>query len=587
MSDNPTSIASLFNEMSLHPNSNMSRMMRSVGVTRSAEFLRIKELPRRERPRDLSELMTRVYKTPNGQMSLRLLQAFTLTEMFDYGGAFCLMPVGSGKTLVSLLGPSVVDARRPLLLVPANLREKTLSQDIPFYRQHWRLPENLRIISYGKLSSEKSAEILWEYMPDWIFADEIHALKNPKAARTRRFLRYFKEMPNTKLVALSGTMTRKSLRDYWHIIKLCLPNLCPLPLQWKRLEEWADAVDADVREEKRVAPGALMDFCREGENVRRGFRRRLMETPGVVGAMGASAFGDDEEPGIEIHEVEPPPVPDVIEQCFEQLRTTWCTPGGEEISDGMSLWRHASSLALGYYTRWIWPSGDPDRDWLDKRRDWKRFVRETLKHNRRGLDSELQVANACDRGEYDSQEWRAWVEVRDRYGPNGPPTETVWIDHWLVDHAAQMDTQIIWTRSPELGRAVAASAGVPYFGAADEGILTYEGNKLVASLQAHGTGKNLQRWHKNLFVGTPYGAVEWQQTMGRTHRPGQNADVVEYRVYLHCKEMWQGFQRSVVEAHYIEDTTEDKQKLLQATVDLRHSPEEVAALEESGHPRWR
>jgi hypothetical protein len=538
---NATSIAELFNSMSTHPNSNMGRMMRSVGVTRSAEFVRM----------------------------------------------FCLMPVGSGKTLVSLLAPRVLDAKRPLLLVPPNLKKKTEEQDIPFYRQHWRLPENLRVLSYGKLSSEKSAEILWELMPDVIIADEIHALKNPAAARTRRFLRYFKEMPNTKLLALSGTMTRKSLRDYWHIIKLCLPNQCPLPFVWKRLEEWADAIDADVREEKRVEPGALRDFCVEGENVRQGFRRRLVETPGVIGAMGLSAFGDDPEPGMEIHEQAPPTVPDVIEQCFEQLRTTWCTPGGEEISDGMSLWRHASSLALGFYNRWIWPNGEPDREWLDKRRDWNRFVRETLKNNRRGLDSALQVANACERSEYVSDEWVAWQTVADRYGPTGPPTETVWIDHWLVDAAARVDTQLIWTRNPSMGRAIAAAANVPYFGAGDDGVLEYEGSKCVVSMQAHGTGKNLQRWHKNLFVGTPYGGADWQQLCGRTHRPGQLSDTVEYRVYLHCRELWQGFQRALQEATYIQDTTEDKQKLLQATVDVRHTPDEVAALEESGHPRWR
>jgi hypothetical protein len=535
-------------------------------------------------------------------MSLRPLQAFSLSEVYDYGGLFCPMPVGAGKTLVSLLAPRILEAQRPLLIVPANLRAKTVDHDIPFYRKHWRVHPRLRVISYSKLSRAPGVTetvvqdengdalpsgVLWDLQPDVIICDEIHHLKNPKSARTRRFLRYFRAKPETTLIALSGTMTRKSLRDYWHIIQLCLPNGCPLPTSWTTAQDWADALDADVPEDKRVAPGALLEFCAEGENVRQGFRRRLMETPGVIGAMGISAFGDEEEPGIELHEVEPPTVPPEVESAFEQLRATWSTPGGEEISDGMSLWRHASSLAYGYYTRWVWPNDEPDVEWLEKRKAWKKFVRETLKNNRRGLDSELQVANACDAMEYDSHERREWLEVRDRHGPTGPPTEAVWISDWLVQHAAAFqDAHIIWTRSPAVGERIAAAAGIPYFGAGNDGINDYEGSRFVASIQSHGTGKNLQRYSKNLFVGMPYGGADWQQTMGRTHRPGQLEDVVQYFTYLHCKELWNGLQKALNEARYIEDTTEDRQKLLQATLNLRLDADVVASLETEGHPRW-
>lgn len=597
------SLADMLDDFAPHPNSNLARVARTSGVSRSAEFMRILNLPRRQNPRDLSDLLRESYATPEGSMQLRPLQAYSLTEVFDYRGLFCLMPVGSGKTLVSLLAPRILEARRPLLIVPANLKVKTEDHDIPFYRQHWRLHPNLRVISYSKLSrapaGDAAAEavqreddmpsgILWDLQPDVIICDEIHHLKNPKSARTRRFLRYFRAKPETVLIALSGTMTRKSLRDYWHIIQVCLPRGCPVPVSWNTAQDWADAIDANVPDEKRVNPGALMEFCEPGENVRQGFRRRLVETPGVIGAMGISAFGDEPEPGIEIHEIAPPNVPPEIDGAFNQLRQTWSTPGGEEISDGMSLWRHASSLAYGFYMRWVWPNGEPDTEWLDKRKAWKKFVRETLKHNRRGLDSEFQVANACESGVYDCVEWREWVEVRERHGPTGPPTESVWISDWIVDHAASFEeSHIIWTRSPDLGRRVAERAGVPYFGAGDDSINDFDGQRLVASIQSHGTGKNLQRFSKNLFVGTPYGGADWQQTMGRTHRPGQASDTVAYYVYLHCKELWAGFQRALTEARYIEDTTEDRQKLLQATVNFHHTEDTVAGLEAMGHPRWQ
>jgi hypothetical protein len=587
----PASLANMMNNLSLHPNSNAAAMMRGAGVLESEDFKRVRDLPRRESPRDLSDLITQAYKTPNGTMSLRPLQAYTLTELFDYRGCFAPVPVGGGKSLISLLAPRIMDAQRPLLIVPANLRKKTLDQDIPFYEQHWRIPQNLEVLSYERLQTAKNVDILFDLMPDLIILDECHFVKNRRTARWPRLKAYLDAYPNTVLLAMSGTVTKHSIKDYWHILRYTLPNQCPLPLSWPRVEEWANAIDADVPEDRRVAPGALLQFCAEGENVRQGFRRRLSETPGVI-ISTQSAFGHDEEPGLEIHEVDPGTPPEEISEAFTTLRTTWETPGGEEISDAISAWRHAGSRARGYYLRWVWPGGQPDLEWLGRRKEWKRFVRETLKNNRRGLDSELRVALACERGDYNSPEYRAWHEIRERYGPSGPPTEAVWISDWIVDHAAQFihthrrqGKFLVWTRNPDMGKRLAERIDVPYFGAGDDGILTRR-QTCVASLQAHGTGKNLQIFSRNLFIHPPLGGVQWEQTLGRTHRPGQESDTVINYVYLHCKELVKGFHKSFSESVYIEDTTGTPQKLRRATLDLIRGAQDIDDLARTGGPLW-
>jgi len=589
-------LSSLMNNFRPHPNSQAGRMARSDGVTESEDFKRIRDLPRRPFPRDLTELMTAAYKTPQGTQTLRPAQAAVLTDFYDWRGAVGRIPAGGGKTLIGFLAPLVMGARRPLLLLPANLKKKTEEHDLPFYRQHWRMPPALEILSYEKLQTANNANALFDYAPDLVIADEAHFLRNRKTARWRRFARFFTEHPQGNpppLLVMSATFTTRSLRDYWHIVKLALPNQCPLPLHWNRLQEWADAIDADVPEEKRVAPGALLHFCAPGENVRQGFQRRFNETPGVVAVSGSGFTDDEHEPGMEIHELDPGEPPSVICDAFQQLRSTWCTPGGEEISDAVSMWRHAGSLAQGFYLKWVWPDGIPDTEWLVKRKAWKKFVRHTLQHNRCQLDSELQVWNACLAGHYDCEEFAEWQLVKDRYGPSGPPTEAVWISDWFVEvvrdfinrQRRQGHKFIIWVRNPDMGERLGQVLEVPYYGGGDDGIIERR-QTCVASQRAHGTGKNLQAFSKNLFVVPPLGGSQFEQLLARTHRSGQEADVVQYYFFLHCKELVKGFQTALNDARYIEDSTGSPQRLLRATMNLLHGAQDLAELAQGDNPLW-
>lgn len=569
------------------------RMARSLGVTHSGELDRILRLPRRENPKDLSQLIYRAYKTAEGSMVPRPLQAAALTELHDFGGCMAPIPVGEGKTLPSLLAPTVLGVERSILLVKAKLREKTVNFDMPFYRQHFRLAHEPIVISYEMLSSPKQQRLLWEIQPKLIIGDEIHALKDRRSIGCKRFLRYFEEFPDTYLFGLSASLTERSIRDYWHLIMLTHKGeRCPVPRYWPKVQEWCDAIDADVPDDKRVPAGALSLLCNEGETVRQGFRRRLIETPGVIASKNGTL---SELPALEIYEVDPGHPPKIILDAFETMRSSWETLGGDEIAGPTALFRHATTLALGYYTRWIWPNNEPDVEWLQARKAWNAWCRKWLRDvgSRRAIDEEWRVAGLCERGELSSEAWDAWAKVKDRYGREGPPAATVWISDWLVNHARDFVARfgkkpvLVWTRSPRVGEVLARAMGVPYFGRGDERVLTYA-DTCVLSLQAHGEGKNLQdRFSTSVFVGTPLGGTAWEQALGRTHRSGQEADTVDFHVYLHCREMRNAIQRAQQRATYAADSLLGEQRLQRATINYARSDLDVWNLEVSGHPLWR
>ncbi|MDC0711846.1 hypothetical protein POL68_25480 [Stigmatella sp. ncwal1] len=65
---------------------------------------------------------------------------------------------------------------------------------------------------------------------------------------------------------------------------------------------------------------------------------------------------------------------------------------------------------------------------------------------------------------------------------------------------------------PELGERIAKAAGVPFFGGGKEASATINREtgkrSIVASLRAHGTGKNLTLFSRVLFVNPPADGAE-------------------------------------------------------------------------------
>jgi hypothetical protein len=590
-------------------------LARSPEVPDSAELRRILALPRRslDSGAELAEAMSEALRAPWGQQKLRPIQALALHDIHQFGGLFGPIRVGAGKTLISYLAPAVLDAKRPLLLIPAKLRDKT-RREFRALAYHWRgpHPEGFRVESYELLGRPQAGNkldgdgrvlrpgFLERYKPDLIILDEAHKAKNERAAVTRRLKRYLAENPGCFVVAMSGTVTKRSLRDFAHIAAWCMPRTCPVPCTNKDLEAWADALDEKVNPFRRVQPGALIQFCNAEEleesryggeaelsAVRQAFRRRMVETPGCVatqdGELGVS---------LSIQALDPVREDPAVEAQFRTLRTLWETPTGIPIADGIAMWRHARTLGLGFEYRW---NPQPPDEWLEARRSWAKFCRGVLKYNRRGLDSEAQVAMAVDRGLYDDAgALRRWRDIKDTFEPH---TEAVWFSTEALETAEawlEENSGIVWVEHVEFGRELARRTGLPFFASQGRDITGPAGRpgtsvedhppgqSMICSVQSNAEGRNLQGWATNLVMAAPPNGATWEQLLGRTHRDGQEAEEVSVHVFTGAWEHVAGFYQARRDARFTQDTTGQAQKLVYADLEFP----ELEAIENRPGFRW-
>jgi len=534
-----------------------------VHISGDCRFLPLR-LPRKKAP-------------PRLQKKNPLRTGFTL-ERLPVGAFYGFTLDGDGRfllgdftvthnTLISLLAGAVLRAETVVLLVPPEVRDQLKRTDLPHYDRDWCLPlDRLHIVAYSELSLAHKADILDQIKPDLIVADEAHRLRRRESARTKRFLRFMKANPGTRFVALSGTMTSRSIKDYAHLVELALRKGSPLPRGYRELTDWADALDVvpDGFEAKRK-PGALVLLCDGDESIRSGFRRRLVETPGVVatteGAVGTSLY---------LRRCSPE-VPDIVDEALDKLRKTWAI-GDDEIEDPMRLAAVARQLACGFYYEWLWPDGVVDTEWLEARNNWNRCVRNFLvRRSRAGLDSPLLIFNACARGDKGMgpemlAAHTAWVAVKDRPEPETVP---VWLSRYIIDYAATWSTLqelpgIIWYEHKAV-EAELRRTGLPVFGGGQDAELAQSTAVVVcASAFAHGTGKNLQRYANNLLLTPPANGARIEQLIGRTHRPGQEADEVYVDLCMQTDENIAAFVSALKDAAYIEETQGQKQKILYA-----------------------
>jgi len=562
-------------------------------VPDTPELRRIAALPRRIWEQDqvegiggideLVQALSGYLRREGGQQTLWPVQAKALQEAHDLGGLFGPIPVGQGKTLITFLSPVVLEARWPLLVVPARLRDNKTSQDFSLLRQHWQEHPHIEVVSYEKMSREGGTEYLRERHPDLIMFDEVHRIRNKDAAVTRRFEQWFEAYPDTRCIAMSGTITKRSLLDFAHVLRWCLPPPWqPLPVFTKELEAWAAAVDVIRAHEQRMpgGAGALVHFCNEQEQrqgrdgIRSAVRRRIQETPGVVACQ---ARGVDSSLNIQIRQVQ-----GYNDRILELARglLEGEKPNGDPITDNDlgAAWRNFRTLTSGFWYRWEPP---PPREWLRARRAWKEVVRDVLALHKPGFESEALVAKAVKAAKLDPGQTRAYLEwqaVRGEYKPNVVP---VWEDDRMVQEVrawARQHRGIIWVCETALGERLEKDLGLPYYhrmglsrdGRPIESARPEEGC-IVASVGSNSEGRNLQVWSENLVTTIMPTGNEWEQLLGREHRPGQEADEVWFEVLVGCKVEWECWCQAMVDAKYA-SKVEGPKKLTYATVDRTFKP---------------
>lgn len=541
---------------------------------RDAEWRDWKDPARAAETEALIAFYTQHLRTPNGTQVLNATQAWTLRDLRENRGCFAPILPGGGKTHISLLAAAVTGAQRPLLILPAALRDKTW-REAQKLREHWQIPP-IRIVSFETLGQLRNADYLEKYMPDLVIGDEAHGLKNTKAGVTRRVSRFVRRY-NPYQLYMSGSLTSRSGREYWHLLRWSLGDASPMPADPMEAMAWHNALDNKVSELNRLDPGALLDLAPpepedelpgpDGEppcdlfRARRRYARRLLSTRGVVGSAG-------ELPNVgliaDVVKLDPSPA---IAAAVKHLRDTWETPCGLPFETAMDLWRHEREVSNGLYYRW---TKQPPVPWLIARKDLSRFIRETLKYSR-SLDTPLAVVNAVAQGKIeDGGVIEAWRAVENLFDPE---TEAVWIcdstlqfaAQWLVKHKG-----ICWVHHTAFGAELSRGTGIPYF---KEGGRDQRGNSIdehegpaIASLASCSRGFNLQKLHyRNLFITCPTKNGPTEQTIARTHRQGQPED----DVYVTFLQRLEGDEKALTSARsdamYVHQTLRQPQRLTVAT----------------------
>jgi len=539
-----------------------------------------------------------------GEVRLWPVQSEALAATRQAGGLFAPIAVGNGKTLIALLAGTVLDADLALVFTKARIVAQ-MRRMFDEARSSFRLVPT-RILSYAMLSRASGTDLLDDiaaaYAPEKlvIVADEAHCLANPKSARTGRILRFFRENPDVRFVALSGTLLSKSVRDCAHLAELALRERSPFPRSRSHIDAWSETLDVDGRPgpehwERMSSFGAFgfspaLRGAARTESLRKAFSTRLRSAPGVV-MSGENEVGAS----LELVPIELD-VPAIVEDALAELRRSNETPDGEVCADDVSQWRAARELSAGFFYQWQWPDvfvrngagagvntgPQPDTEWLEARSRWNRNVRAELERSAaRGYDSPLLVSQAVERElvsfaarseDKPPALVRAWLAWRTEKEKPAPPTVPVWLSSFLVDDAVALATKlahkgeppIIWYESKAIEAALVARGGFPVYDATVE---PPEGpaRLCAASWRAHGTGRNLQAWRTAIVVEPPSSGKAWEQLLGRLHRRGQTADEVVFYVYQHTASFRRALASAETAERFVADSTGEKRRLLYAT----------------------
>ena len=582
-------------------------------VRKSPDLARIAKLPRRvqECTPEQIEFVTQRYRKsglsrclcseirprkdgkPSCITGFRKIQATMLLELSRVGGLLGGVGVGHGKTIAGICAPLAIrDCKLALLLCPPGLIDQLITE-YELLDQHYVTPslvtygrvpyENtnpgmpvLHVFPYSKLSRENAAIFLEELSPDFIIADECHKLRNRDSTRTRRLLRYFENHPNTRFAGWTGSLTDSSIKDYAHLAALALKLGSPLPIDPDVVDEWSKALDPG---DSPAPAGALFELCEPGEHVLDGFRRRLVQTPGIV-MTSESAVSVD----LIIGERKAPEIPTAVQDALNALRADWIRPDGEELVTPLDLARVACELASGFYYVWTFPNGEPEhliRRWLEARKFWHREMRQQLKHGHEYLDSPLLLEKAARRAHGFTEitaknrhlpHWKSYTypEWRQVKGLVKPVTKPIRLHDYLARDAAQWanaNRGIVWYAQRCFGEWVAELSGLPLHGGgpkAAERIREVTGDtSIIASIQSHGTGRDgLQfLFQHQLVANPPTSTSQWEQLLGRLHRTGQSS-TVHAEFYCHTTELKSHVKTAIERAEYVEKTLGAKQKLI-------------------------
>jgi len=522
------------------------------------ELARVLALPIRQLPAPWEP-----ERRPGATMELRPIQAEALAEIRATGAGLVSAGVGHGKTLIGLLAGAALGVDRTVYIAPAACVAQ-VEAELERANENWILPP-VAVVSWSSLSGAKAEALLDAAAGHGTFAlvaDEAHVLRSSTSARTRRWCRFRGlNVERSRVVLMSGTLTRRHLLDLTDVAWLALGKRSPVPTG-----STAAALELYL-EDPRLGRGvreaqALRDWAGVAD-VAEALGARIRSAPGVVTTSSQSV-------DCPIYVVPIKHMPEAREcvAMADQVAATFRVPDGDDLVTASDVARAQRQLSLGYRMVWVWP-GEPDRTWIEARRSWAATVRAALATDyaeRHRLDSELVLMAHAVRAESpfaaDLRQARARVaDVLD--DPNrAPQSKPAWLTgkimERLIDTVAREPAVLVWYDE----RAVAEYLRTVGATIAPLGERVDYGQGLTAvSLRSHATGLNCQRWSRNLYTTVPPSGQAWEQSLGRTHRPGQDADAVLAWRPAWCRVQTAAWQEARKSAEWIQSVTGQRQKL--------------------------
>ena len=604
---------------------------------------RITHLPIRESISDkeledfnLKHVLVKAYK--NG-FRFHRPQAEAILEYEKFGGVFGPIGVGQGKTLITLMIAEKAwrkGHKKIVILLPPEVYSQLVIVDIPDARTITTLSvpfvylggntEAQRthksrsnkpacyIIPYSVLSCRDGNSVLTSINPRTVIADEAHRIARPSAARTKRFTIWAGDA-KPEFIPLSGSITRKSVRDYHHLMVMAIGSNSPLPLSVMVARDWGKTIDAKgFFEEETATPlkpllhwarASFLDkhklFSFDQDGFRKAYQFRLRTCPGVV-----ATSEDDISTSLIFRNFDSRPHegPE-LQELIDQVEKEWIAPNGDEIDYALHKWKWLYELSAGFYYNLFWPSAEyvskkfsvstdeadyklSDAKALHKaKQQYNKIFRDWSKTPRckPGLDTPWLVANNMSKAgpvDVGHRLYSAWSAVKELELPDLPErlSEPVLVDHYklrgVVDivKAWREPAGIVWYHHRAIGDYLISVLGDQFgyenilycpAGPVSNKEIIDKKNKdkvVVASITAHGTGKNLQFFFREVFAQWPRPADKAEQVLGRLHRQGQQADEL-YVDMLNWSEFDnQNFAACLVDSIYQQTTTGNLQKLV-------------------------
>ena len=462
----------------------LPQLQNTADISVAQEIMRICALPIVPEPTEYEIDAVSKWYCPGGTWKLFPEQVKAMLQFHLYMSILCPIKVGGGKTWISVMVAN--DAfvhfgkRKILLMNPPKLINQLCDTELPLYRRHmsinvpfyWLTKEakgkrmlsaksgraGVYVLSYSMISRGEGSELMHAIKPDIIIGDEIHRIASDKpSARNRRF-REIVRIYQPNLVSMSGTLTKKTPKNYHHIAVNTLQERCPMPRPVGCADAWSTIIDSNASSIDEFNPSSapqpgpikpLIKWAKANypteewpENLigfRNAYKRRMETCPGVVSS-------DSEEGGTPLRisnlkldiakDCANRPGWDHLQKLINQVVTQWVAPNGDELDHAMHIWRWRYEMeGFGFYNNLYWPEAEKvaERKGIDivsatnllersiehhnLRQDYHKVLRRWIKNRAKtGMDTPMLLGlEMYNNGEKNVgfELFSSWSEMRD------------------------------------------------------------------------------------------------------------------------------------------------------------------------------